>query len=492
MATDFPVRELQRGIEFNDGHTDLNSLGKLLLDRPDEFTSTVIYLWGQDSKVFPLTTLTEGQIGGVKEVKSVLYEWPVAGRARYADEVVSFDSSVNSTPGINGSMFTVNFKSSLLIEQYGLIAPDGTQYRIMKPFRKINDACFEYLLQPKNPSLTCSLTNLKAGKFWVMSAPTIPEAYSRGNRDNKRGLGKMYNQLSFQRYSMELAGNIANKVVNVQFPTTGGGTTNLWINEQHRQHEHNVLKFSESHQWTSQFNRQADGTINLRDLDSGEVIPEAAGVIEMTKEVNYIPYGATLPIAILNRALEAGEEKDTDGGSTELILYTGRGYAQDFNTGIVADIKSSGFTEALGDKMVNGTFGALQYGNTFTQYRNIAGDVLTIKPLEMLDKGFLADNDKFNGNLHPYSGRPMSSHCAMLLDQSTYGGERNVAMAMQKGMGDTYGIIKGLSPIPPAWGTMTDPHAISTDIDASRYERKLSKNANILNTSNCVMMQAVL
>jgi hypothetical protein len=488
---EFLVREVQRGVEFNDGHTDEKSLGKLLMDSPDTYVPSVIYLWGQDSKSFPITTLTEGQFGGVQEVTSVLYDWKVAGRARYADEVANFDSSVNSTPGIGGSPFYVDFKTQLIIEQYGLIAPDGTQYRVMEKPKKNSNGSYRYLLQPKNPTITCSLTNLVPGKFWVMSAPTIPEAYSRGNRDNKRGLGKMYNQIGFQRYSMEIGGNIANKVVSVQFPVEGGGTTNLWINEQHRQFEKNVLKFSEGQQWTSQFNRQLNGEILLKDLDNGEEIPEGAGVFEMVREVNDISYGASLPLSVINRALESNIEQDSDTG-TEIVLYAGRGYLEDFNRGIRTDITASGFTQALGDKMINGEYGKLSYGNTFTQFRNVAGDIITIKPLDMLDNGLLAENDKLNGNIHPISGRPMSSHTAIWLDQSVYSGERNVSMAMQKGLGDTFGIVKGLAPIPAAWGSLTDSKALATEVDASSYQRKLSKGVNILNTTGCVFMQSVI
>lgn len=489
---EFAIREIQRGVEFNDGHTDEKSLGKLLLDRPDEYTSSLIYLWGQNTKAFPLTTLTEGQIGGVKEIKSVMYEYPVAGRARHADEVASYDDTSNPTPGLAGSEFVVNFRTSLFIEQYGLLAPDGTQYRIMARGQKNSDNSYAYILAPKNPTITCALSNLTSGKFWMMTAPTIPEAYSRGNRDNKRGIGKMFNQISFQRYGMEIGGNIAHKVVTVQFPTEGGGTTNLWVNEQMRQFEHNILRLSEAQHWISTFNRQPDGRIVMKDRDNGEEIPQAAGVMEMVKETNYITYGATLPISMINRALELGEESYTDTGTSETVMYAGRGYTEDFNRGIINDAKSNGYSEAVGDKMINGTYGALSYGNTFTQYRNIHGDTITIKPLEMLDRGLLAEHDKNNGNLHPISRRPMSAHTAIYLDQSIYGGERNVSMAMQKGGGDVYGVVKGLSDIPDSWKSMNNGKLISNEVDASSYHRKLSKAPAILSSVRCVMMQSVV
>jgi hypothetical protein len=489
---DFLVREVSRGVELNEGHTDANSLGKLLMDSPDVFTPTLIYLWGQKSNYFPITTLTEGQMGGVKEVNSTLYHWPTMGKPRYGDEIASFNSTANPTPGIAGTDFTANFRTRLIIEQYGLIAPDGTKYRVMKAPQKNSDGTYAYTVKPKNPNVSCSLSNLAPGKFWVMTAPTIPEAYSRGNRHNKRGTGKMYNQIGFQRYTMEIGGNIAHKTVaNIEFPTEGGGTTNLWVNEEFRQFEHNVLKYSEEHHWTSEFNRELDGSINMKDWDNGEDIPEGAGVFEMVKETNHITYGEILTMNTLNLAIDVVSDNDTDAGMVEVVLYGGRGFLEDFHNAIVNDSKANGFQQALGDKMISGEQGRLSYGNTFTQYRNIAGDTITVKHLDMLDNGVLADLDKRNGNIHPITGRPMCSHTGVLLDQSTYSGERNVAMAVQKGGADVYGIIKGISDIPAGWGSMVDSKAMSTEVDASKYERKLSKGINILNTSSCILIQAV-
>ena len=45
-----------------------------------------------------------------------------------------------------------------------------------------------------------------------MSAPTVSESYSKGNRSNTMGPGSMTSQLEFFRYSKEVAGNISNVV----------------------------------------------------------------------------------------------------------------------------------------------------------------------------------------------------------------------------------------------------------------------------------------
>ena len=97
-------------------------------------------------------------------------------------------------------MFEVEFATHWLIEQYGLIAPDGiTQVRIMKDLGEGTHGGFKYRLKltSPNPNSVVNLDNLKVGKYWSMTAPTIPASYSKGNRMNVVGPGKMTSQLEY-------------------------------------------------------------------------------------------------------------------------------------------------------------------------------------------------------------------------------------------------------------------------------------------------------
>ncbi|MFA5395135.1 MAG: hypothetical protein WC346_03870 [Methanogenium sp.] len=491
------VRELDTRTQYvSDGYTNERSLGKLMLDQPDVLVPTLTRLWGTDSNKFTITSMTEGQVGGLKEVNSVLYRWKTQGRARHSESIVKFDAANDPNPGLGGKPFFVYFKSGLLIEQYGLIAPDGvTKARIMAKPEKQSDGSFKYALQLKNPNVACNLSNLTPGKFWVMTAPTVPESFSRGNRSNIRGIGEMFNQISFQRYSKHIGGNLANKVVEIEFEMEDGSKSNLWINEEMRQFEIDMRMYNDEHHWTSEFNRQADGSIHMIDWDSEEPIPEGAGIFEMIKEVNYDTYGEVLTLQKIKGTINHVFDKDTDTGKMEIVLVCGSGFADDFHEAIMNDAKANGFTQALGEKMISGTQGMLSYGNTFTQYRDIKGNTITVKIDNIFDFGLLAENDRNNGNLHPRTGRPMSSHVGVFIDNSIYEGERNMTMAVQKGQGDIFGILKGLSPIPASWGVLPvtgqSVNLLGTTIDEASYERKFSKGINIRNTTSCFMLQSV-
>ena len=492
----FSVREIKRGDYVTDGYSNEHTISKLMIEKSDRLHSTLTYLWGMDSDKFPLTTMTEGNemSGGIKEVTNVEYHWDVMGKAKNNDEVVYFDAVSNPEPGKNNRPFYVYFKTNLLIEQYGLLAPDGvTRCRVMEAPKKEGEGKWRYTLELKttDPTAFVPLDNLTTGKFWVMGAPTIPESFSRGNRSNVRGPGKMHNQISFLRYSKHIGGNLANKVVDIQFPTESGGTTNRWINEEMRQFEIDMRLYNEEHWWTSEYNRLPNGELIMKDYDSGEPIPEGSGMFEMIKETNYDTYGYYLTIQKLKNTINEVFDKDSDTGNMEVVLYCGDGFADDFDYAIKSDVSANGFQQALGEKMISGGMGNLSYGNYFTQYVDIKGNRITLKKLHLLNRGLWAENDKANGNIHPRSGKPMSAHVGLFVDHSVYNGERNVRMVRQMGQADIVGVYKGLSPVPESWGASFG-NWIATDEDKSSYERKFSKGINIANTTGCFMLQCRL
>ena len=51
--------------------------------------------------------------------------------------------------------------------------------------------------------------------YWAMSAPTVSESYSKGNRSNTMGPAGMTSQLEFYRYSKEIAGNLLMLLLNI-------------------------------------------------------------------------------------------------------------------------------------------------------------------------------------------------------------------------------------------------------------------------------------
>lgn len=490
----YKLREVSRGNYDDRGYSNEETIAHLMLSKPEEINNVLTYTYGMDDDRFPLTFLTEGQGNtGVVDIATVQWTWKTMGRMKFNDFVLYFNIA-NTTPGKGGAMFDVEFKTHWLIEQYGLIAPDGvTQVRIMKDLGEGPHGGYLYRLKLTNPDPNAyvDLENLKPGKYWSMTAPTISESYSKGNRSNVMGPGKMQSQLEFHRYSKEIAGNISNVVVTYEFKTKSGGTTNLWINEEMRQHDIQCRIMDEERLWLAEYNRDVNGEIHMIDPDNGQPIPHTAGMQQICRESNYDTYGEVLTLNKIERTVGDVLDKDTDTGSMEVVLACGKGFAQDFDMAIRNDARSEGFATPLGDKMIEDFEGGLSYGKYFRRYKTVDGHIITLKHLPFLDNGTVAENAKANGMVHPRSGLPITSHQAFLIDLSTYQGVRNVRKVRQKGQIYKAGVLKGLTDIPASWGAVPT-NAISTEIDMSRYEVKNSYGLQINNSTKMFQLKCRL
>lgn len=489
----YKLKEISRGNYDDRGYSNEETIAHLMLQRPAEINSTLTYTYGMDDDRFPLTFMTEGQGSvGVKDIDTVQWTWKTMGRLKFDDYITYFDTS-NTTPGKGGAMFEVHFATHWLIEQYGLVAPDGvTQVRIMKDCGA-SAYGYKYLLKvtSPNPNAYVDPALLAKGKYWSMTAPTISESYSKGNRSNSMGPGKMTSQLEFHRYSKEIAGNISNVVVTYEFKTTSGGTTNLWINEEMRQYDIQLRIMDEERLWIAEYNRNENGEVTLIDPDNGEPIPHTSGMDEICRENNYDTYGEYLPLSKIKRTIGDVLSKDTDTGAMDIVLFAGKGFMEDFDDAIRTDAKSEGFITPLGDKMIMDDGEGLAYGKYFRRYKTIEGHNVTVKHLPFLDNGTMAEAAKKNGMIHPRTGYPITSHRAYAIDMSMYGGERNVRKIRMKNQIYKIGILKGLTDIPAAWGAVPT-NAISTEIDMSRYEVKNSYGLQVNNATKMFKLECVL
>lgn len=493
----YKLREVKRESYDDRGYSNEETIAHLQLTHPEEINNTLTYTYGMDDDRFPLTFLTEGQgAAGVVDISTETWTWKTMGRSRYNDYIVY---APNTDQGKGGAMFEVEFATHWLIEQYGLIGPDGkTQVRIMKDLGEGPHGGYLYRLKltSPNPNSVVSADLLKVGKYWSMTAPTISASYSKSNRMNVMGPGKMTSQLEYHRYSWEIAGNIANTVVTYEFKTKGGGTTNLWINEEQRQHDIQMRIMDEERLWLAEYNRNENGEVTLVDPDNGQPIPHTAGMIEICRESNYATYGEFLTLNFIERSIGDVLDKDTDTGTMEIVLMAGKGFMQDFDGAMRNDAKSEGFATPLGDKMIEDFKDGLSYGKYFRRYKTVDNHIITVQHLPFLDHGTIADNDRSNGNIHPRTGLPMSSHRAFLIDMSKYstpkeGSVRNVRKVRLKGQVYLSGVLKGLTPIPASWGGVRQ-NSLGTEIDMARYEIKNSYGLQVNNSTKMMEIQCVL
>lgn len=334
------------------GYSNEESIAYLQLQKPEEINSFLTYNYGMDDDRFPLSFITEGQGSrGIKDVATVQWTWKTMGRMKFTDFVTYFNTAVTK-PGQNGSEFEVHFSTHWFIEQHGLTAPDGvTQVRIQKDLGE-SAYGYAYLLKltSPNPDAYVDPQWLTKGMYWAISAPTVSESYSKGNRSNTMGPAGMTSQLEFYRYSKEIAGNLANVITQYQFQNDNGGTSNLWINEEMRQFNLHMRVMNEERLWKSEYNRLPDGTIPLKDHDNGKPIPRTAGMLEICRESNYDTYGEVLTLNKLERTIGDVLDRDTQDGDKNVALMGGKGFIRDFEMAIRTDAKENGFITPLGER----------------------------------------------------------------------------------------------------------------------------------------------
>ena len=489
----YKMRVLSQGKYEDRGYSNEESIAYLQLQKPVEINAFLTYNYGMDDDRFPLSFMTEGQgSSGTVDIATVQWTWSTMGRMKFTDFVTYFNTA-NTKPGLAGAEFEVHFSTHWFIEQYGLIAPDGmTQVRVQKDLGE-SPYGYGYLLKltSPNPNAFIDPDMLAKGKYWSMSAPTVSESYSKGNRSNSMGPGKMTSQLEFHRYSKEIAGNLANVITEYEFKTKGGGTSKLWINEEMRQFHLNMRVMNEERLWMAEYNRNANGEVLLKDRDNGKPIPHTSGMLEICRESNYDTYGEFLPLTKIKRTVGDVLDRDTDTGTMNIVLIGGKGFLEDFDEAMKVDAKENGFLTPLGDKEIQGSGDNLEYGAYFRKYKTVDGHTITAKHGSFFDKGTIAEAAKQNGMIHPRSGLPITSHQACFIDFSSYEGQRNVRMVRQKGQIYKAKVIEGMTDIPACWGLPNTNHA-ATEVDMARYEVKSSLGLQVNNSNKMFLLKCVL
>lgn len=489
----YKMRVLSQGKYEDRGYSNEESISYLQLQKPVEINAFLTYNYGMDDDRFPLSFMTEGQgSSGTVDIATVQWTWSTMGRMKFTDFVTYFNTA-NTKPGLAGAEFEVHFSTHWFIEQYGLIAPDGmTQVRVQKDLGE-SPYGYGYLLKltSPNPNAFIDPDMLAKGKYWSMSAPTVSESYSKGNRSNSMGPGKMTSQLEFHRYSKEIAGNLANVITEYEFKTNGGGTSKLWINEEMRQFHLNMRVMNEERLWMAEYNRNANGEVLLKDRDNGKPIPHTSGMLAICRESNYDTYGEFLPLTKIKRTVGDVIDRDTDTGTMNIVLMGGKGFLEDFDEAMKVDAKENGFLTPLGDKEIQGNGDNLEYGAYFRKYKTVDGHTITAKHCSFFDKGTIAEAAKQNGMIHPRSGLPITSHQACFIDFSSYEGQRNVRMVRQKGQIYKAKVIEGMTDIPACWGLPNTNHA-ATEVDMARYEVKSSLGLQVNNSNKMFLLKCVL
>ena len=480
---------------------DENTLLNFKLMSAPQLNQAFTYLWGRDSDKFPLLTMTEGQMSSINKRAisgaDTQYKWKIMGREKLTSQVRKLITTpdANGMVGANGASIIVEMEDNWFPYQYGALAPDGVSLiRVQSEGKPTGRSTYSYTWVSQTGRGILA-TNFASGIFWALQTTTIAASKSDGTRDNKSSFNEATNQFGFHRFSQNIAGNISNKVLDVQFDVkdeNGNMTkTNKWIPYQMKKWEIQRKQLLEEDLWRSQYNRDANGVVTLKDPDTNEPIPRGAGVLEQLdaagNSFNYSNFTRNL-LDMIHDHVNANRIGDSVG---EKVLYCGKGFIREFSKSLERDAKYNNYFQALGEKVIgDGGNGYLRYGAYFNQYKLQDGTIFTVKPVNMLDEGALAEMQKKNGQL--IDGLPIDSYTAICLDHSmvsddTLGDTRNIQLVYEEGREFQVGVYKGMSPLPAEWGAAAG-NVISDTKDIASYEVICSQGINMLNPTTSFAM----
>lgn len=465
--------------------------------KPSELTKKLTYILGDYNQNYPISMMTMGNIASPSasvELDDVQFTYPVMGRDDKATATSSTIYVASDKPGIGNGVFYLYFPDQWISRHKIIESPRGIQAYTLSDPEPFGDQ-FRYACQldPADVDDYCPFSELTNGALWVEVNSQVAESESRGNRAKMVAPGSFKNQMGFIRASMEWAGNSANKVMNLMVKGADGKESNIWMDFFMWQFEKRWLNECEHSYWYSRYNRLADGSIPLKDLLTGKVIPRGSGLLEQIQ--NKSSFAKLSYSSLVNKIGDAlFGQSDTQG--MMITLHTGRGGIRDFNQAMRAEGINllTDFT-GVAEKFVTGTGRELMLGGFFNGFYHVDGYTIKIKHNPIFDHGRIA----MKSPRHPETGFPLESHRMVFIDDNDYDGQPNIQHVSQKGRSFLQGIVPGMAQMPRTikilggfdLGNKESAQIIADEIDKSSYHRFKSAGIQMLRSTKCFDLQCV-
>lgn len=467
---------------------------------PSELTKKLTYILGDYNKMFPISSMTMGGVGygnnnSAVELDDVQFTYPVMGRDNKVSIVYDNLYSAGDTPGRGNQPFYLIFGDNWIKRFYTIQSERGVQAYVLEDPEPLPTGGFRYKCQlnPAGPTDYCQLDQTSVGVKWIALFTSVAESESRTTETGMVMPGMFKNQMSFMRTGMSWAGNAANKVMKLEMVNDKGVKSNVWMDYFMWQFEKKWMEDCENFYWYSRYNRLADGTVPLKDLLTGKIIPTGSGLLEQIG--NKSTYSRLTYNVISNKVGDALYGMG-DTGNMSLTLMGGTGGRREFHRAMMeagATILGPLGAGDIASKFVTGTGRNLALGGFFDSFYHVDGYTIKFKYNQAFDNGRVA----MASPLHPESGLPLESYRLVFLDDSDVDGQPNIQHVAQKGRSFIQAVQKGLTPTPRSvsiiqgLGGNVDSGLVSTDQDKSSYYRMKSAGIQILRANRCFDLQCI-
>jgi len=466
---------------------------------PSELTRKLTYIMGDYSKNYPISMMTLGATGyskGLKdtaiELDDIQFTYPVMGRDTMVSVVGDTTYSGTDKPGIGHSEFFIFLTTNWIKRFYIIESENKTQAYVLRdaePFGKL----WRYTCQldPATADDFCPLADLQAGSKWVELNTAVAESESRTTESSMVMPGSFKNQMGILRHGLSWAGNAANKVMRITMTNSAGKSTDVWMDYFMWQFEKSWLDQCEHNYWYSRYNRLVNGSVPLKDVLTGKIIPRGGGILEQIQ--NKSTYTKLTYEGLANKIGDAlFGQSDTDGMT--ITLYTGKGGMREIDRAMkAAGAQFLTNFSTIADKFVTGTGRELMLGGFFNGFYHIDGYTIKVKHNPVFDLGKIAAVSP----RHPESGLPLESYRMVFIDDQDADGKPNIQHVAQKGRAFLDGVVKGLTPMPRSLeikGSFSgdlNSALLSTDQDKSAYTRLKTAGICMLRGNRSFDLQCV-
>jgi hypothetical protein len=473
---------------------------------PSELTKKLTFILGDYNRNYPISLMTMGGIGydgsalqrAAVELDDIQFTYPVMGRLSKASIIRKTDYSGGDKPGLGFKEFFLYFDDNLIKRFFVIQSSNGTMAYIQKDAEQVGSLWkYTCVLYAAAEADFCPVADTEAGTAWIDLFSQVPESRSRSTETTMAMPGQYKNQMGFLRTGMSWAGNAANKIMKIQITDHEGQKTDVWMDWFMWQFEQKWLDQCEHSFWYSRYNRLANGTIPLKDLLSGKVIPSGSGILEQIQ--NKETYSSLTYNLIQNFIGDALYSQQDQVGKS-LTFHAGRGFLREFDRAM----KDKGINiltdwGSVSEKFVTGSGRSLMLGGFFDGFYHIDGYTIKVKHNPVFDFGKVAMAQSAGGRVHPETGWALESYRGVFIDDADYDGQPNIQHVAQKGRSFLHGIIPGLTPMPKSLQVMAggfnvsgdDAKVLASDMDESSYTRMKSAGIQILRANTCFDLQCV-
>lgn len=406
------------------GFTADNSLGTLFQEQPYKASALMSRVFSENYHINMDSMLSI--MGAEEEFPDDRdFTWDLKGDSEKAISVVSYSSSNLNQPGLNQTIFKIEFAEKYFVKT-DLLTADDRRYRVRvmnDPYSNGVNWFYEVQLQTGDNSLFMPPTLLSAGNQFSKSYSSQEKTMSKtAGETSYSSPFTLRNSFSTLRKKNTIAGNMLNRPMEIKLlDPASNKSTIYWA-------EYADMEFM--HQWYCEKNRNliygesnknVNGTYTMKG-DSGFEIKEGAGLRDQISPAYRFNY-TTFNIDWLDDVLSQLSINILPEDSRKFVALTGEYGMKQFSKSIEDYVARYNVRD---EKRIFGSGQDLGFGGQYRTYRGSNGIELTLLKVPEYD------NLVHNRLLH-LDGGPTESYRYTILNFGTTGGKKNIRRIYPKG-----------------------------------------------------------